>query len=432
MSLTTGKVAEVLFDKTMESYEAQMQMLPLCLFQQPEAGAMQNAGNVIWRPVQQHAPILTGWDLSNQEQNIIEQTYPAILGTPKNDFVKLRADDMRDMRFWERRGEESGRQQATELNKSLAQAIATQGAIFYRSSADSGYDFIGEAQAIMNERQLKNTGRIFMLNDRDNLKFGSDLAGRQTLQGRPEQTWAKGQIGANVAEFDVYTGSFLPNLVGGATTGAVVDGDHTFAPEGGSVDTATGIVTNVDWRVATITIDDSTGLNVGDKIKFVNDPGVTDVPVNAVGLADKTDTGQPMTFTIVAVPDGTSITIYPKPIALNDTVNLDDTELAYANVDTQILDGAEVVRVNTDASAKTNIFWDKGAVEVLGGTIPAKLFSQYAGFKVVSSTMSDGQTLYMVYDGNIEDMSFRFRIFVWYGITVWNPSNCGVAVSYAA
>lgn len=420
---TTGKIALVLFEKTKETYEQQMQMLPLTMYEQPEAGDMQNSQNFIWRPVQQHAPIIDGFDLTGLETDIIEETYPAVLGTPKNDFIQQRADDMRTTTFWERRGEQSGKRQATELNKQIASAVALQGSLFFTYSGTSGYEFIANGQALMNERQLYDSQRYFMLNDRDNLTFSTELSGRQTLQGRPETTWATGQIGQNVAGFDVYTGSFLPNLAGGADPATTVTGDQSFAPEAGSV-SATGVVTNVDYRIATIPVADSSAYNVGDKVTFSN--GGT--PVTALGLADKTDTGQPMTFSIVGKPNGTSIQVYPKPIALDDP-GLSTLEAAYANINTQILNLATVDRLNTVASNKTNIFWDKSAVEVLGGTIPAELFKQFDGMKVVSDTMSNGQPLYMIYDGQIDKLTFRYRIFTWYGITVCNPSNCGVGVT---
>lgn len=422
---TTGKIVEVLFENALETYEHQEMLVDKTMLFTPNAGDMQNASNVIWRPVQQHAPIIEGWDLAGQEQDIIEETYPAILGTPKNDFVKQRADDLRDMRFWQRRGVQSGMQQVTNLNKSIATAITTQGSMFYRSNATSGYDYIAEAQALMNERQGYHYERCFLLNDRSNLKFAKDLAGRQTLQGRPEETWKRGQIGQNVAEFDVYTGSFLPNLVGGADPATTVTGDQSFKPEGGTVDTATGVVTNIDYRAGTIAVADSSGYNVGDKVTFANG-GTT---VKAVGLADKTDSGQAMTFTVVAKPDGTSITVYPKPIAFDDPA-LTVTEKQYANIDTQILNLATVNRVNTDTSAKVDLFWDKDAIEVLGGTIPADLFSEFDGNKVITETMSNGLNMYMIYDGNIEDMTFRYRLFTWYGITVRDPSRVGVAISF--
>jgi hypothetical protein len=418
---TTGKIVEILFEKTKETYEQQMQLLPLTAYTQPDPAKMQNSGNVIWRPVQQHAPIIDGFDLTGLETTIIEETYPALLGTPKNDFIQQRADDLRDKQFWERRAIQSGMRQATELNKQIASVIAIQGSLFIRSNAASGYSFIGEAQALMNERQGFSSQRNFLLNDRDNLTFGSDLAGRQTLQGRPEQVWAKGQIGQNIAGFDVFTGSFLPNLAGGANPATTVTGNQTFAPEAGSVNTTTGVVTNVDCRIATIPVAASAGYNIGDK--------VTIGAVQSVGLADKTPTGQLMTFTIVGKPDATTIQVYPKPIAADD-VALSALEQAYANVDTTIANLDTVDRLNIDAAAKTNLFWDEGAVEVIGGTIPAELFAQYDGMKVITDTMSNGQPLYMVYDGNIATLNFRYRIFTWYGITMAAPQSAGVAVTF--
>jgi hypothetical protein len=214
-------------------------------------------------------------------------------------------------------------------------------------------------------------------------------------------------------------------LVGGASPDTTVTGDQSFAPEAGSVNTSTGVVTNVDYRTATIAVAASGSYNVGDKVTFEN----SGTPVYALGLSDKTNTGQAMTFTIVAKPTATSITVYPKPIAYDDP-GLSTLEKAYANVDTQILDTAVVSRENVDASAKTNLFFDKDAIEVMGGTIPAELFSQFAGKKVIAETLKNGLTMYMVYDGKIDDMSFRYRLFTWYGITVRDPSRAGVAISY--
>jgi hypothetical protein len=425
MPLSTGKLAEVMFESFKESHEAQEQLLPLVNFHEPEAGAMQNSSNVIWYPVQQHRPIISGWDLTGNEQGIIEETYPAVLGTPNNDFTKQRADNMRDQRFWERAMRQAGKRQASELNSDIASAIATQGSLFYRSNTTSGYDFIGEAQAIMNERQGMDNGRSFVLNDRDNLTFASDLAGRQTLQGRPEQTWMKGQIGQNVAGFDVFVGSYLPNITGGADPAVTVTGNQSFAPSGGTVNSTTLVVTNVDYREASLVVNDSSLVSVGDKFTLEN--GGT--AVYSLGLEDKTSSGQAMTFTVIEITDATHIKIYPKPIAADDAA-LTTLEAAYANIDTQILNAATLTRLNIDATNKTNIFFDREAVEVIGGTIPAQLFKDYDGMKVISDTMSNGLTLYLIYDGSIEDLSFRFRMMVWYGVTICNPSQCGVAVTF--
>ena len=425
MPITTGKIVEIMFEKTVETFETQDMLLPLVDFNEPEQGQLQKAGDVIWRPVQQHAPIISGWDLTGLEQTIIEETVPSILGTPSNDWVSVRVDDMRTETFWNNRAVESGRRQSSELNKTIANAIAIQGSKFYRSNVTSGYDFIAEGGTILNETQQKNNGRAFILNDRENLKYSKDLAARQTVQGRPEQVWSTGQIGQNIASFDVFTGSFLPALVGGANPATAVTGNQSFKPEAGTVNTATGVVTNIDYRIATIPVAASASYNIGDKVNIAN--GGTSVM--AVGLDDKTSTGQAMTFTVVAKPTGTSISIYPKPIAADDPA-LTTLEKSYANINTRILNAATVNRVNIDASARTNLFFDKSAIEVLGGDVPANLFSEFKAAKVISKKMKNGLTMYMLYDGNITNMTFRYRLFTWYGVTVLNPQNCGVAVAF--
>ncbi|MCK5610837.1 hypothetical protein KAR91_53685, partial [Candidatus Pacearchaeota archaeon] len=275
-----GKLAEVYFEQMLETYEHQTMLVDKTMVFKPESGDMQNAGNVVWRPVQQHRPILQGWDLTGQEQDIIEETYPAFLGTPNNDLVQQRIDNLRDMTFWERAGKQSGRQQATQLNKDIADLIKNSGSLFYQSNPTNGFEFISEAQAIMNERQGAHTKRCYILNDRTTQSYASELSTRQTVKGRPEEAWKTGQIGSNVAEFDVYTGSFIGNLVGGANPATTTTAALSFVPEGGSVDPTTFVVTNVDYRTADIPVVDSTAYNVGDKVTISN----AGTPIESVGL----------------------------------------------------------------------------------------------------------------------------------------------------
>lgn len=427
-SLTAGKIAEVIFTEALDTFESQQMLLDKVRLWTPSASDLQNSGNAIWRTVEQHAPVIAGFDLTGLETGIIQQTYPAVLGTPSNDFVSQRIDNMRDMQFWEERGRVSGEKQASYLNSQLASLIATQGSLHLRSNATSGYDFIATAQAVMNERQLPKGQRYFLLNDRDTLTYAKDLAARQTLQGRPADTWNTGQIGSNVAEFDVYTGSFLPNISGGASPNTTVTGNQSFAPTAGSVNSTTLVVTNTDYRSAEIPVASSANYNVGDKIRFQNP---NNVDVEAVGLDDKVATNEPMTFTVISKPDSTTLEIFPRPIA-NDDAALSTLEKAYSNINTTIKNGALVVRLNTDASVKTNLFWDRDAIEVMGGTVPMNLFKEFAGKKVISETMKNGLTMYMVYDGDIDTLVFKWRLFVWWGLTMRDPSAAGVATRYTA
>ena len=184
-------------------------------------------------------------------------------------------------------------------------------------------------------------------------------------------------------------------------------------------------MTNVDYRVATIPVTASGSYAVGDRIKFSN--GGTDV--QSIGLADKNPTGEAMTFVITDIPNGTSIEIFPKPIAADDGA-LSTLEKAYANIDTQITSGATVNRLNTDASAKVNAFWCKNSIEVTGGDAPIQLLNEFGGQRVISSTMKNGQTMYMAYDGNIDKLTFKCRLFTWYGVTNKDPSANVIFVTF--
>ena len=423
-NLSTAQSVEVLFEKALETYEHQMQMLDLVDVFTPDPAAFQNSSNIIWRPVQQHAPIKEGWDLSNMFGDVIEEYYPAELETPRNDAFQLRADDLRDMRFWERRGKESGRRQATFLNQQLAELVAEQGSLFYRSNTANGYDFVGTAQTLLNERQVSSDMRCFVLNERDRQTYARELADRETLAGRAEGAYATGLIGRNVADFDVYSGSYLPNLTGGTSPNTTVTAAQSFKPEG---TTTVGAATvNVDWRTANIPVTASASYNVGDRVTFNNTSGGA---VRAIGLADKTDTGQAMTFVITAKPSATMITVYPKPIAADDTA-LDDEEKAAANINTTIKNAAVVTRLNTDASARTNIFWAKDSIEVIGGDAPIELLAEFGGQQVISSAMSNGQKMYMAYDGDIDTLTFKCRLFTWWGLVNKNPMANGVGIRF--
>jgi hypothetical protein len=277
---------------------------------------------------------------------------------------------------------------------------------------------------LIKERQIFDPQTIALINDRDLLRYSADLAGRQTLQGRPEQdAWSKGQIGVNVAQANVYDASFLPTLTGGADPGTTVTGNQSFVPVGGSV---TGsVVTNVDYRSAIIPVASTTGYAVGDKIKFVN--GSTDV--NAIGLDDKTNTGQAMVFSVVSIVDATHLEIWPKPIALNDPA-LTTLQAQYSNIDTQILNGALVTKLNTFAGQKkVNLAFTEDSVKLLSGALPMQLLSQFQGNKVIEHRMDNGMVIYMVYWTDAASMQLQFKILSWWGINVVKPNAAGLWVN---
>jgi hypothetical protein len=424
-----------MFGEYVDTYKHQAVVVDLMDGMEVDQAKLQNAGNTIWYPVQQHRPVLKGFDLTGQEQGIIEETVPISLNQdPSNDFIEQRIDDMRDMRFWERAGKQSAMQQLTDLNQELTELIVNTGSLYYEfdsSSNKSGFDFTSVGQAIIDEREVYDMmGRCFLLNPRDLRTFSGDLAGRQTLGSkadRSERAYAEGNVGDYVASFDIYKGSFLPKVSGSAITETTVSSDVSLKPEAGSVNATTKVVTNIDYREGSIPVTSSAAYAVGDVIGFDNSGTL----VESIGLASKQPSGQQMTFKVVGIPDGTTLTVFPKPIALDDPA-LTELEKAYANIDTQILSGATVNKLNTANAQdkKANIFWAKDSIKMVGGDVPWQLMSEFDGNKVLSEELAPGITAYMVYDGNIASATFRYRIFVWYGLSNFNPMANGVGVVF--
>jgi hypothetical protein len=433
--LSTGKIAEIMFESAIETFEEQDLMLDLVTVIKHKQNSLQNAGNQIWKPIQQHTPIVDGWNVSSQETPIFEQTYPLSLGIPSNDFVKQKIDDLRDESFWIRRGQESGKDQASHLNKLITENIKNYSSLYYELDTDSGYKFLSQAQEILNERQVSGKPRYFLLNENDTNALSGDFVVRRGLEANTKN-WKSGQIGQNIAEFDVFTGSFLPNTnnnnwVDGSKllTGAIYE-----IPEAGSIDIVNHTVKNVDYRLGKIELQAGnwpipTPI-VGDKFKIQS--AQESRYLKSVGLNNKQVASSPdsdFTATVVGV-DAPSYIIYYYPMYIpvdnEDRTALTDFQKLNANVDICPLN-INVIRIG-QLDKKVNLFWDKSAVEVLVGIVPSGKFKEFAGMKTMSHTMKNGVDMFMIYDGNVEDMTFRFRLFTWYGITICKPQNCGIAL----
>jgi len=419
MALTTAKAVTVMFDQVSEAYEEQDQMAKVVNHFAMTGAKAQNSNNVEWRQVQQHAPVTSGWEFTDSDfGDVLELSYPSTLGTPDNDLFKLRADDFRDKQFMDRRAKAAAQRLSSFQATKIATLVGQTGSLFYRGTT-AGYDFIKTADTLLKERQaFTGEGQSFFVNDRDAQRISSDLANRETLKGLPEDAYIRGLMAKNTAGFDIYESSYLPTLAGGALAGVTVTTTVSQAPLASQ--TSVGFVLPVDYRISdSITLTGTiTNLVVGDRISFSG--------VNACGRQTKNDTGQLMTFTVVE-KTGATIKVYPRPVAANDA-GLTAVQKSYANIIGQIASGATVSKLNSDASARTNIFWANDSIEIVDGDAPLELLSELDGMDVMTSTLSSGTKLYMAYQGKIEDLTLRCRLFTWNNVVNIDPSRNGVAI----
>jgi hypothetical protein len=416
MATQSAKNIVAFYDKVLEQMNNDFSYANNAKVDTIDGGTLQNANNIYWRNVEQQAPIINGWDLTGQETEIIEQTYPLQLGDPSNDFVQLRVDELRDRGFLDRRAVASAKRQNAELNKRAAAEVSDKGSLYYESSS-ADFDFVAEADTLLTERQAyRDMGSCFFLTPRNNQLMAGNLASRTLYpNNRSEEAYSTGLIGKDVAGFDLYRAPTYGTVPTAAGADSTVASDVTEVPEGFT--TVSGSIQNVDYRVGTVSLVSGANYQVGDVITFTG--------VNALGLQDKTDTGQLMTFKVVAV-NGNDLSIYPKPIAANQA-GITSEQAAYANISTAIVTGLTAIKVNANGG-ESNAFWANDSICVVNGDAPLETLNEFDGMKVVSETLDNGVKLYMAYDARLDSLNARLRLFTWYDVVNVDPSRNGVAI----
>jgi hypothetical protein len=417
MALSSGKIIATFFDKALKELEEQDAMSKLVEVDSISMDTMQNTSDQYWRNVEQQAPVIVGRDLTGLATDVIEQVYPLTVSAPRNDFFELNVSQLRDEGFMDRRAKAAAKKLSSDLNKQIADTVAAQGSLYYETGTVD-FDFVAEADAILDERQAyRDDGASFFLNSRTNQAMAGNLASRTLYpSNRSEEAYKKNMVGENVAGFDMYRASFAGNVAAAlnATT-TTVSADVVDVPAGQH--TVGGTLVNLDYRFGTIPFTAVTNFQVGDVITFAG--------VNSLGVMDKSDTGELMTFKIIAI-DTLNVTVYPKPIAA-DQAAITDAEAAYANISTSIDSGDVISKVNV-AGGKVNSFWANDSICVVNGREPLELLGEFSGMKVERETMSNGVDLYIAYDAQLSTLNAQIRLFTRYGVVNKDPSRNGNAI----
>lgn len=429
MSLSTAKGISIMFDEVCELWDANNVMAHQADVVDFEAPLMQNSSNTVWRQVEQMSPEKEGWDMTGQFGNVLELSYPSSLGDPFNDAFQLRADDFRDERFMKRRARTAVNTLSARQNKRIAQLVVDTGSLVYQSTT-ADYTHLAKAETIMDSLELSGMDdRSFFLKPQNHEAIAADLANRGTLSGRPEGAYAKSMVGKDIAGFDTFRLNALPTLAGRVDPGITVSGDQSFVPEGNETN-VDGTVVPVDYRSAEITVSATAGFVRGDKIRFNG--------VNEVSAANKIDTGRQRTFSVVEVIDGTTLKVFPKPIAWDQRPaseggdgTLTGEQAAYANVSTSLADTTVIELMNDNGTGgiwQPDAFWTNDSIEIVAGNAPFEFMSEMDGFKVIKETLDSGVTVYMMYQGDIGTATLNCRVFAWYGLVNKKPDHNGIAL----
>lgn len=424
MTLKEGQLVTYAIDEIIETVQNLTPMASKVTKYTPPAASMQRSGNTVWMPLEQEAPTQRGWDLTGKETDILELSVKVNLNDPDNDFFALRADDVRDETSYRRRIQASAKKLANNVEAEIARQAVEMGSLVVTStspigSANSGWDFISEAESLMFARELnRDAGLSFFFNPNDYRGAGRDLAGKDFYGRIQDDAYSKGVIQKQVAGFnDVLRSPKLPSLAASTATGVTVSGEQKFKPEAWKVD-VDGNRENVDNRTAVVAVSSGTGFKRGDKISFAGVKFLSQMAKNVLT--------QDATFSVVAV-NGNNLTITPKPIALDDT-SLTAEQRAYANVNTSLANGAAVTVWNTD-TVSANVFWADDSIRLVSQPIPLN-HDLFSGMKSQSfSVPGTGLNGVIAFQGDIDQLGGKCRIALWYAASAVRPEAIGVGLA---
>jgi hypothetical protein len=411
-----SKEERVAFEDILEGFQDALVLSRNVAVFNTDQTMMERTNNTIWRPQPYVAQSFSGTDQTANFGDSTQLTVPATIGYSKSVPWIMTATELRDALQEGRLGDAAKQKLASDINVAVMNVAALQGTLVVkRTAAASGFDDVAQCEAIMNEQGVQAFDRYLALSTRDYNGMANNLAGRQTMAGKPLTAYEKAYVGM-VASFDTYKLDYANRLAaaagGAGITMSTLDGGGNYYTPVATRTATTGETSNVDNRYQTITVSTTANVAAGDCF--------TVAALDAVHHITKGDTGQLKTFRVVSVDSGTTMTISPPMITAQGGT---DAELQYQNcvINTKAANSA-LVFLNTVA-AYANPFWQKDAMEILPGryAVPTD-----AGAAVMRASTDQGIELVLQKQYDINTMKTKYRLDTLFGVVNKQPEMSGI------
>ena len=424
MANAFSKEERVAFENILEGFNDALVMSRNVSVYNTDGEMMARTNDQIWRPMPYIATSINGAprvDISTSFGDFTQLAVPATIGFSKTVPFALDAKELRDQLQEGRLGDSAKQKLASDINVAIMNVAAAQSTLVVtRSNAAGGYTDVAECDAAFNEQGVQMFDRYLALSSRSYNGMASDLAGRETMTGKPTTAYEKSYVGT-VAGFETYKMDYANRILGNVTPvgDITINGANQYYTPRATSTAGTGETANVDNRYQSLAVTLAVGavLRVGDAFTLAN--------VNSVHHITKGDTGQKKTFRVISITSGggtagNNVVVISPPIisAQGGT----DAELQYKNVTATPAAGSTVTILNVDA-ADINCFWQKDALEILPGrySIPAN-----AGVDLMRGTTDQGIELVMQKFYDINTAVTKYRMDTFFGVVNKQPEMSGI------
>ena len=405
----------VMFDNMLEGFDDGLVIAKAAEKYTPlDAQGMQRVGDKVWIPAPNIAASYDGFDQTANFGDFTDLAVPVSIGFHKSSNGKMTAKELRDPLALKRYGDAAKQKLSSDINYALFLTAALQGSNFVkRTGAATGFDDVAQADAGMTEIGVPTANRKLFLSPRNYNSMAGNLAKPQTSGLRETMTaYERALISNDVAGFETFKNDQSIRLAaasGGVTT---VNGAGQFYVPQAQSTAATGQTENVDNRYSTLAVTAAAYANIkaGDAFTIAG--------VNSVHLITKQDTGQPQTFRVIGKPAAGVILIAP---ALVSGGGATKAEKEYQNVTATPANGAAITWLNT-TTAELNPFFVKENLLLLPGSYSIE---EGAGWLSMRATTDLGIAITYVRQGEINDLSMKFRWDIDFGTALTNPQMAG-------
>ena len=412
-----NKEERVAFEQILEGFQDAEVMAKNVNKYSTDQTMMERSQDTIWRP---QPYIMNSFDGQDQTSNFNDKTQlavPASINIEKSVPWVLSATELRDALQEGRLGDGARQKLASDINVAVLNTASNTGSLVVPvAAAASGYDDVALVEAIMNEAGVPDYDRILALSTRDYNGMASNLADRETMNGKVTAAYERSYVG-RIASFDTWKLDYSRRIAaaaGGAITIATNAAGNFYTPVAITTSPTTSERLNVDHRFQTVPVSATANVAAGDCFTIAG--------INAVHHITKEDTGQLKTFRVVSVDSGTTMTITPPIIEPGEGAGA-ESEVQYQNcVATSTSATAAITWLNIDATA-INPFWQKDAIELLPGryAVPAN-----AGASVLRGKTDSGIELVMQKQYDINTMKTKYRLDTRFGVVNKAPEMSGI------
>ncbi len=407
------KTETVMFDEIVAGYEDALEVSDHVSKYGVNGELNERSNDTIWRLVPYILTSKTRVIGTDVTPNDVKQlAVPSSLSFKKVVPWKLSATEMRDTEQEGRLQVAASQRLASDINTAIRDVVSLEGTLVVATSGAAGdYDDIAEIESLMDELGVSQIDRKLGLGTRDWNGMAGNLASR-TLMPKSVGAFERSRIGmiANLETFKIAKGLALG--ANGATVTIDTTGAQVRYVPLSSESTTNGEI-NVDNRTQTITVNGTTGVTAGDCYTIA---GIT-----AIHHINKESTGQPKTFRVISVDDGTTLTVSPPMVGANSSPTA--PEEAYKNIEVDSTSATAAITFLNTTATSLNPFWHRDSIELLIGRYQVPTDQ---GAAVLKSTTKQGLEVIMTKQFTAGTYESDFFLDTFFGTVNKNPEMNGV------